>query len=78
MQIRYVLADFELSYFFAKIKTRWNFWKLFLKTVYQKGILEQIKKKKLNFLLLSPDSWKLLKTSLKGFMGADSTLWRLF
>ena len=45
MQIRYVLADFELSYFFAKIKTRWNFWKLFLKTVYQKGILEQIKKK---------------------------------
>ena len=44
MQIRYVLADFELSYFFSKIKTRWNFWILFLKTIHQKGLLEQIKK----------------------------------
>ena len=48
MQIRYVLADFELSYFFAKIKTRWNFWILFLKKIHQKGLLEQMKKK-LNF-----------------------------
>ena len=48
MQNRYVLADFELSYFFSKIKTRWNFWILFLKTIHQKGLFEQIKKK-LNF-----------------------------
>ena len=41
MQIRYVLADFELEYFFAKIKTRRNFWILFLKTVHQEGLLEQ-------------------------------------
>ena len=32
---------------------------LFLKTVHQKGLLEQMKKK-VEFLLLSPDSWKLL------------------
>ena len=37
---------------------------LFLKMNHQKGLLEQIKKKT-EFLLLSPDSRKLLTTSLK-------------
>ena len=43
MEIRYVLADFELLYFSAKIKTQWNFWILFSETVHQKGLLEQKK-----------------------------------
>ena len=47
----------------AKIKTCWNFWILFLKAVHQKGLLEQ--KKKVEVLLLSPDSWKVLTISLK-------------
>ena len=38
----------EIIEIIAKIKTRWNFWILFFKTVHQKGLLEQIKKK-LNF-----------------------------
>ena len=38
----------EIIEIIAKIKTRWNFWILFLKTVHQKGLLEQIKKN-LNF-----------------------------
>ena len=55
---------FRTFVFFAKIKTLWNFRILFLKTVHQKSLLEHIKKKKVEFLLLSPDSWKLLTTSL--------------
>ena len=39
------LSRFRTFVFFAKIKTLWNFWILFLKTVHQKGLLEQIKKK---------------------------------
>ena len=39
---------FQTFVIFTKIKTRWNFWILFLKTVHLKGFLEQIKKK-LNF-----------------------------
>ena len=57
------VGRFRTFVFFAIIKTLWNFWILFLKTVHQKGLLEQIKKK-VEFLLLSPDSWKLLTTSL--------------
>ena len=41
-----------------------------LKTIHQKGLLEQIKKK-VEFLLLSPDSRKLLTTSLNKL--AEST-----
>ena len=54
---------FRTFVFFAKIKTRWNFWVLFLKKVHQRGLLEQIKKK-VEFFLLSPNSWKSLTTSL--------------
>ena len=66
MQTRYVLADFELSYFFSKIKTGWNFWILFLKTIHQKGLFEQIKKK-LNFCFcrrILENYWQPLLTNL--------------
>ena len=62
-EIMQISTFWPISNSFAKIKTRWNFWILFLKTVHQKGLLKKIKKK-VEFLLPSPDSWKLLTTSL--------------
>ena len=64
MQIRYVLADFELSYFFFQNKNSLELLNIFFENDSPKGLLEQIQKKD-EFLLLSPDSRKLLTTSLK-------------
>ena len=49
MQIRYVLADFELSYFFCQNKNSLELLKIIFENSSPKGYLEQIKKKKLNF-----------------------------
>ena len=63
MQIRYVLADFELSYFFQNKN-----WLELLNIIFEndspKGSF-WANKKKVEFLLLSPDSRKLLTTCIK-------------
>ena len=45
MQIRYVLADFELSYFFCQNKNSLELLKIIFENSSPKGYLEQIKKK---------------------------------
>ena len=63
MQIRYVLADFELSYFFQN-KNSLELLSIIFENDSPKGSFGA-NKKKVEFLLLSPDSRKLLTTSLK-------------
>ena len=62
MQIWYVLADFELSYF-CQNKNSLELLNIIFENGSKWGSFGA-NKKKLNFL--SPDSWKLLTTSLKG------------
>ena len=63
MQIGYVLADFELSYFFQN-KNSLELLSIIFENNSPKGSFGA-NKKKVEFLLLSPDSRKLLTTSLK-------------
>ena len=63
MQIRYVLADFELSYFFQN-KNSLELLSIIFENDSPKGSFGA-NKKKVEFLFLSPDSRKLLTTSLK-------------
>ena len=69
MQIRYVLADFELSYFFQN-KNSLELLSIIFENDSPKGSFGA-NKKKVEFLLLSPDSRKLLTTSLNKL--AEST-----
>ena len=62
MQIRYVLADFELSYFFQN-KNSLELLNIIFENDSLKGSFGA-NKKKVEFSLLSPDSRKLLTTSL--------------
>ena len=61
MQIRYVLADFELSYFFQN-KNSLELLNIIFENDSPKGSF-WADKKKVEFLLLSPGSRKLLTTS---------------
>ena len=55
MQIRYVLADFELSYFFFQNKNSLELLNITFENDSPKGSFG-VNKKKVDFLLLSPDS----------------------
>ena len=64
MQIGYVLADFELSYFLPKKKNSLELLNIIFENSSPKGSFGG-NKRQVEFLLLSPNSLKLLKTSLK-------------
>ena len=66
MQIRYVLADFELSYFFQN-KNSLELLSIVFENDSPKGSFGA-NKKKVEFLLLSPDSRKLLISLLNIFL----------